>query len=69
MKSFFATVNLIFDDTSTPNSTALAEEVKTLGLAQQINSTEGHPVELPKNTFAGQFQGEDKKEIDNVLRM
>lgn len=69
MKSFFATVSLSFDDTLTPNSTALVDEIKSLGLDQRLTSTEGHPAELPKNTFSSQFKGEDKKEIhQNIHR-
>jgi hypothetical protein len=67
MKSFFATASISFDDKSQPKDTALADEMKSLGLAQKLTSTEGHLVDLPKYTFAGQIQGEDRAEIHRTI--
>ncbi len=67
MTSLFATVSLSFDDKAKLDRAALAEELQTLGLGQHLKSTEGGPVELPQNVYAGQITGPDRLAIHRSL--
>jgi hypothetical protein len=63
MAAFFVTVSLSFRENARPEPRAFAQELKALGLGHQLISTGGHPMELPKNVFAGPVKGRDKKAV------
>jgi hypothetical protein len=63
MAAFFVTVSLSFRENARPDRKAFAQEMKALGLGHELVSTEGHPMELPGNIFAGTVEGQDQRSV------
>lgn len=63
----FAVFTLDLDSINKTTYTQLNDELADLGLKKQIYDAKKHVVELPVNTYIGEYEFDDMSELKNTL--
>ena len=66
-QSYFVVITLHTDPDGAADQTGLAAEMEKLELGRVLKASEGQPVELPRDTFAGHVNGEDSHSVHQTM--